>query len=67
MARYYKNAMKYFSKNPDQNAFVHLMGGVGLGFLLAYPVVGEHPVRWGGFFVGLAVVGLIWAGTQKTR
>lgn len=65
--KFYKTAMKYFSKNPDQNAFVHLLGGVGIGFLLAYPVVGEHPIRWGLLFLLMALVGLIWAGTQKVK
>jgi hypothetical protein len=65
--KFYKNAMKYFSKYPDQNAFVHLLAGVGFGFLLAYPVVGQHPIRWGLLFVLMAVVGHIWAGSQKVK
>jgi len=64
---YYKNAMKYFSKYPDQCIFVNLLTGVGLGFMLTYPVVGVHPIRWGLLFLGMGVVGFIWAGLQKTK
>ena len=64
---YYHNAMKYFGKHPDQNAFTHLMIGVGAGFLLAYPTIGEHPIRWGGFFLLLGVVSLVWAAVQKVK
>jgi hypothetical protein len=67
MGKFYKNTMKYFSKYPDQNAFVSLLAGLGIGFLLAYPVVGEHPIRWGGLFVLMAVVGYAWAGFQKVK
>jgi hypothetical protein len=63
----WKNAMKFFSKYPAQNSFVHLLLGVGIGFLLAYPVVAEHPVRWGALFVLMGAVGHCWAGFQKTK
>jgi hypothetical protein len=65
--KFWKQAMKYFSKYPDQNAFVHLLGGVGIGFMLTYPVANTHPVRWGALFILLAIVGYIWAGIQKTK
>ena len=67
MVKNYRNAMKYFGKYPDQNAFVHLLGGVGIGFMLTYPVAGIHPVRWGLIFLLMAVVGYLWAGMQKTK
>ena len=63
----FKNTMKYFSKYPDQNAFVHILGGIGLGFLLTYPAAGAHPIRWGLIFIGMAVVGYLWAGNQKVK
>jgi hypothetical protein len=65
--KFWKQAMKYFSKYPDQNAFVHLLGGIGIGFLLTYPVASTHPVRWGALFILLAVIGFTWAGSQKTK
>jgi hypothetical protein len=65
LTRYNQNILKYFSKNPDQNALIHLLGGIGIGLFIAYPVAGIHPVRWGIFFISMAVVGYIWAGRQK--
>ena len=65
--KFYKSMMKYFAKYPDQNAFVHLLGGVGIGFLLTYPAAGAHPVRWGLSFIALALVGYLWAGNQKVK
>jgi hypothetical protein len=64
---YFKNANKYFSKYPSQNTFVNLILGVGIGFVLAYPVIGEHPVRWGGLFILMGLIGNVWAGFQKTK
>ncbi len=67
MDKYITNSMKFFSKHPDQNAFVHLLGGIGIGFLLTYPVAGVHPVRWGLLFLLMAAIGHVWAATQKTK
>jgi hypothetical protein len=67
LMKFYKSMMKYFAKYPDQNAFVHLLGGVGIGFLLTYPAAGAHPVRWGLSFIALALVGYLWAGNQKVK
>jgi len=44
---------------------VHVLGGIGIGFLLAYPVAGVHPVRWGLLFLGLSIAGHVWAGYKK--
>lgn len=52
-----KKIVKYMSKHPHYNAGVHWLGGVGLGFLLAYPVAREHPVRWGVAFLVLSLLG----------
>jgi hypothetical protein len=65
--KFYKQLMKYFSKYPDQNAFVHLLGGIGIGFFLTYPVADIHPIRWSALFLMLAVIGYIWAGNQKIK
>lgn len=53
--------MKYFKKHPTYLACVHFIGGVGLGILIARPVFASHPVRWGVAFIGLAVVGHVYA------
>ncbi len=65
MQKIYKSAMRFFAKNPHTNAFVHVLGGIGIGFLLAYPVAGAHPVRWGLLFLGLSIAGHVWAGYRK--
>ena len=44
---------------------IHALGGVGVGFLLTYPVAGVHPVRWGVACIALAIAGHVWAGMQK--
>lgn len=61
---YERRATKYFSKYPNFNALIHLAGGMGIGFLLTYPVAGSHPVRYGLVFIGLAVIGHWWAGRK---
>lgn len=65
MIKYYKASQKYLAKHVDFNGLIHLLGGMGIGFLLAYPVAGIHPVRFGVFFLVLSAIGHIWAATQK--
>ncbi len=60
-----RRSTKYLSKNPNYNALIHMLGGIGVGFILTYPVAGAHPVRYGLAFIALAVVGHWWAGQQK--
>lgn len=52
-----KKMKKYYSKNVSENSIVHLIIGMGIGFLLTYPMAGPHPVRWGLAFI---TVGLVW-------
>ncbi len=56
MNKYFKRAEKYFSKHFYMNALIHTAIGIGIGILVTYPLVGEHPVRWG---VALIVVGVL--------
>ena len=35
---------------------VHLLIGIGIGILITYPLIGEHPLRWG---VAILVAGLL--------
>ena len=60
-----KKVMKYFSKHPMHNAIIHAIAGIGIGMLLAYPVAGVHPVRWGVTLVLVGILGHVWAGMQK--
>lgn len=64
MEKYYKRMMKYFSKNPHFNGLTHVLAGMGIGFLLAYPLAGAHPVRWGVAFLALGLLGHWWAATH---
>ena len=56
MKRYIKKMDKFFRKHPMWNSTAHFMVGIGVGFLLAHPTGGIHPVRWG---VAFLVVGLL--------
>jgi hypothetical protein len=58
-------SMKYFKKHPAFTASVHALGGIGVGILITYPLVGNHPVRWALVFIGLALAGHVWALTHK--
>lgn len=42
----FKKIEKYFKSHPFYNSSVHLIGGMGLGIFITYPLVGEHPLRW---------------------
>ncbi|MFZ5845423.1 MAG: hypothetical protein ACOY0S_03070 [Patescibacteria group bacterium] len=61
MEKYYKRALKYLGQHPHYNAFIHVLAGMGLGFLLTYPVAGTHPVRWGVAFLVISLLGHLWA------
>ncbi len=65
MTKLIKKTKKYFGKYPCFNGSVHLLIGIGIGFLLTYPVVGSHPVRWGVTFIVLGVLGHVWAVIKK--
>ncbi len=56
----YKKAMKYMSAHPYYNSTIHVIIGVGLGILITYPLVGEHPIRWGIALVTLGVLGHLY-------
>jgi len=57
----YRKALKYFSKRPLYNSVVHVIAGIGIGFLLTYSIAGIHPVRWGIAFIVIALLGLLQA------
>ncbi len=56
-----KKAKDFMKKHPEYNAAVHAIGGVGIGLLIAYPVAGIHPVRWGVAFLILSILGHLYA------
>ncbi len=57
--------MKYFSKHVMFASVVHVIGGIGIGIILARPIALEHPVRWGLALLGIAVIGHIYPLMQK--
>jgi len=50
---------KYMTQHPHYSAVVNVLLGMGLGVLLTYPIVQEHPLRWAAAFIILAVLGYI--------
>lgn len=60
MRKILKENSKYFKTHPVYNAVVHIIGGVGIGILLVYPVVGIHPLRWGASLIVLAILGYLY-------
>ncbi|MCL4338880.1 hypothetical protein M1271_04275 [Patescibacteria group bacterium] len=60
-----QNSIKYFEKHIDYNSFIHILGGIGIGVIITYPFIGIHPIRWGLVFIGLAILGHIYAMTGK--
>jgi hypothetical protein len=47
--------LKYFKAHPRVNALAHLLVGMGVGVLMTYPLVMNHPLRWGFALVGLGL------------
>lgn len=61
----YKNTINYFKKHVTYNSFVHVVGGIGIGVLIANPIVGIHPLRWGLGLIGLSLLGHLYAAISK--
>lgn len=51
----HKAITAYFKKHVLYNSAVHVLGGIGVGILIARPYI-VNPVRWG---VGLLVISLV--------
>lgn len=60
MIRYMKNALAFAKKNPVYVAVIHAIGGIGIGILIASPVAGTHPVRWGAAFIIVSLLGHLY-------
>lgn len=56
-----KKAINFMKKHPIYSSSVHAIGGIGVGILIASPVAGAHPVRWGLAFIVVAIAGHIYA------
>lgn len=60
-----KRAEAYMKKHPMYNSLVHAIGGIGIGILIASPVAGIHPVRWGAAFLVVSALGHLYAWKSK--
>jgi len=58
---YRRRAVSYFRDHVEYSAAVHVLGGIGLGILLASPMAFPHPVRWAGVLLGLSLAGHLYA------
>ena len=56
---------KYFKQHPAYHSIVHMIGGIGIGVLLTYPLAGSHPLRWGAAFLALAILGHLYPNFKK--
>ena len=56
-----KKGMTFLKKNPAYNATIHAIGGVGIGILIASPVAGVHPIRFGVAFLVISILGHAYA------
>ncbi len=56
-----KKAIAFMKKHPEYNATIHTIGGIGIGILIASPVAGIHPVRWGITLLIISLLGHVYA------
>ena len=60
-----KKAMRFMKKHPTYTASIHAIGGVGIGMLIASPLAGVYPFRFGIVFIIIAALGHIYAWVAK--
>ncbi|HKB88755.1 MAG TPA: hypothetical protein VKC53_03845 [Patescibacteria group bacterium] len=56
-----KKAIAFMKKYPVYHATIHAIGGIGVGILIANPLAGIHPVRWGVTLLVIAILGHLYA------
>lgn len=56
-----KKATAYIKKHPVYNSIIHAIGGIGIGIIIASPIAGIHPIRWGIAFLIVSLLGHIYA------
>lgn len=60
-----KKVMVFAKKHPVYIATIHAIGGIGIGILIASPLAGIHPVRWGLAFIVLSILGHLYMLVAK--
>ncbi len=56
----WKQIMKYFGKHVTYNSVIHAIGGMGVGIILARPMAGDHPIRWGVTLIVISILGHVY-------
>lgn len=56
-----EKATSYFKKHIAYTSLVHAIGGIGIGILIASPVAGIHPVRFGIALLAISLLGHLYA------
>ncbi len=55
-----KKVMAFAKKHPAYIGTIHALGGIGIGILIASPIAGVHPIRWGVAFLVLSILGHLY-------
>ncbi len=56
-----KKMLAFAKKHPAYIGTIHAIGGIGVGILIASPLAGIHPIRWGVIFIAVAILGHLYA------
>ncbi len=62
----YKKASAYFKKHVLYTSLIHLIGGIGIGIIIARPIAAEHPLRWGLALIIISLFGHLYAWSNKS-
>ncbi len=60
-----KKALAFAKKHPVYIATIHAIGGIGVGIIIASPLAGTHPVRWGFAFIVVSLIGHLYVWFSK--
>ncbi len=55
-----KKALAFAKKHPAYIATIHAIGGIGIGIMIASPIAGVHPIRWGIAFLIISLLGHLY-------
>ncbi len=56
-----KKVVAFVKKHPAYHATLHGLGGIGVGLMIASPLAGLHPVRWGIVLLMVSLLGHLYA------
>lgn len=62
---YRKHAIAFFAKHVEYNALVHVLGGIGLGVLIA-GLMFPNQVEWALGLLALSILGHLYTLTVKS-